>query len=431
MKWLGFASLGAFLLVLGIVIWRRWIAPWRGAQELAEAIASERQPRGFLLGGNSRVRRIGLTLERLATRQQELKERVHETEFSMRAILGAMPDGLILVDQQLRLRVINSAFARMFEIEENQLGATLLEVVRQVAVDRAVEESMRRGETQHETIQITRRSGDNVVIEVAAAPLSEKSERLRGAVVLFRDITRLHRVEEMRRDFVANVSHELRTPLSIFRGYLETLLENPKQSPAELLRIFEVMEKHSNRLNLLVEDVLSLAQLEESGTRLNYTEIYVPDFLAAILRDWELRFDAKLLRASLDAPPDLPVVSADENRLQEVIYNLLDNAVKYSQPEGEIVIKAEREADQIRIAIIDQGVGIPARDLPRIFERFYRADKARSRELGGTGLGLSIVKHIVELHGGSVKAESIVDRGTTITVFVPIHPLDDPAVTET
>jgi two-component system phosphate regulon sensor histidine kinase PhoR len=316
----------------------------------------------------------------------------------------------------------NPAFGRLFEIDQISEGVPLLEMVRDAAVDRAVTETLTSGEPQRESIRISRRGGDNLEVEVGAVPLRDREDQTRGAVVLFRDITQMRRVEEMRRDFVANVSHELRTPLSIFRGYLETLLENPKQPPAELLRIFEVMEKHSNRLNLLVEDVLSLARLEEPATRLSFTEIYLPDFLAAILHDWQKRFDAKLLRSSIDAPSDLPVLCADENRLQEVISNLLDNAIKYSQPEGTIHVKAERIGDSLRLAITDHGIGIPQRDLPRIFERFYRADKARGREMGGTGLGLSIVKHITELHGGSVEATSELGRGTTISVTLPIRP---------
>ncbi|MDQ6939709.1 MAG: ATP-binding protein, partial [Verrucomicrobiota bacterium] len=243
-----------------------------------------------------------------------------------------------------------------------------------------------------------------------------------NAVVLFRDMTQVRQVEEMRRDFVANVSHELRTPLSIFRGYLETLLDDPQQPREELVRILEVMDRHADRLTLLVEDILSLAKLESPGARLDLTEIYLPDFLESILRDWEKRFGTKLLTASLAAPQDLPIISADEHRLQEVIYNLLDNAVKYSQPEGKIRLRAERFDESVRISVSDEGVGIPARDLPRVFERFYRADKARSRQLGGTGLGLSIVKHIAQLHGGSVEAESEPGRGTTISVVLPLRP---------
>ena len=225
----------------------------------------------------------------------------------------------------------------------------------------------------------------------------------------------------MRRDFVANVSHELRTPLSILRGYLETLLENPKQPPAELLRIFEVMERHSNRLNLLVDDVLSLARLEGPGVALDLTTVRPAIFLRGIMRDWDKKFAAKNLQAELHASDDLPPLQADEGRLQEVIYNLLDNAVKYSQPGGCITVSAVQNGDRLSLSVSDNGAGIPARDLPRIFERFYRADKARHRDLGGTGLGLSIVKHIAQLHGGSVEAESELGRGTTVRVHLPLH----------
>jgi two-component system phosphate regulon sensor histidine kinase PhoR len=422
MLWLALSFVGLCLFALVLWMQRRWIAPWRRAEQLVSAVANDRKPETFLLSENPHAHQLGLLLEKLWSRQSELSKRAHEAEFSAQAILGAMLDGLVVIDENRRIQITNPAFARLVDRDGIEAGQSLLERLRSTALERAVTETLSAGEPQRESLRITRRSGENIELEVSAVPLREKSNRVRGAVLLFRDITQLRRVEEMRRDFVANVSHELRTPLSIFRGYLETLLENPKQPPAELLRIFEVMEKHSNRLNLLVEDVLSLAQLEEPKTRLTFTEIYLPDFLAAILRDWQKRFDAKLLHSSLDVPDDLPVISADENRLQEVIYNLLDNAVKYSQPEGTIRLSAMRTDDSVRLAISDEGVGISRRDLPRIFERFYRADKARSRELGGTGLGLSIVKHIAELHGGSVEAESELGRGTTISVILPIRP---------
>jgi len=255
---------------------------------------------------------------------------------------------------------------------------------------------------------------------ISMVPYAGSGQHAGGAVILFRDITQLQQVEAMRRDFVANVSHELRTPLSIFRGYLETLLDDPQQPPGELVRILEVMERHSERLTTLVDDVLSLARLEAPESHLDLVEIPLRPFLSEILRDWEKRFAAKQLRAELDVPADLPRMQADEGRVQEVIYNLLDNAVKYSQPGGQITVRAELAGDKVRVSVSDQGVGIPARELPRIFERFYRADKARSRELGGTGLGLSIVKHIAQIHGGTAEAASEVGRGTTISVLLPL-----------
>jgi two-component system phosphate regulon sensor histidine kinase PhoR len=431
MGWLIFALVVAALIAIFWVLARRkWIEPWRDLEELVGAITNERAPKTFLLTANPSSQRIGLALEKLSNRQLELGDRIRESEFNVQAILGAMLDGLAVVDEQRRIQMMNPAFSHLLGLEKIETGTPLFDTVRDAAVEHAVAETLSTGEPHQQPLRVTRAPGEVAEIDVSAVALRERSQRIRGAVLLLRDMTQLRRAEQVRRDFVANVSHELRTPLSIFRGYLETLLEEPDQPPAELLRIFEVMEKHSKRLNLLVEDVLSLAQLEDPGTRLNFTEIYLPDFLAGILRDWQKRLDAKLLKSSLEAPPDLPVISADEHRLQEVIYNLLDNAVKYSQAEGKIRLTANRDGDSVRLAISDHGIGMPSRDLPRIFERFYRADKARSRELGGTGLGLSIVKHIVELHGGRVEAESELGRGTTISAILPIRPQNGDSVTE-
>ena len=172
-------------------------------------------------------------------------------------------------------------------------GETLLELIRHASVDRLVMEAIRAGEPRRESIQMSRGASEGREMEVSAVPLGENSAQMEGAVVLFRDVTQLQQMEEMRRDFVANVSHELRTPLSIFRGYLETLLDDPHQPPGELLRILEIMERHSDRLNALVEDVLSLARLESPGAELDLSEIDLPEFLHAILRDWEKRFEAE------------------------------------------------------------------------------------------------------------------------------------------
>ena len=192
--------------------------------KLTDAITGNDEIQTFLLSGNHYARQVGLALEKLSKRQHDLIERVHEGESRVQAILGAMPDGMIVVDEQHRIRMMNPAFARLLELEQVITGSTLLETMRDAVVDRAVTETLRSGEPQRESIQVTQRSGAKLEIEVAAVPLQEKSDAMRGAIVLFRDTTRLHRVEQMRRDFVANVSHELRTPLSIFRGYLETLL---------------------------------------------------------------------------------------------------------------------------------------------------------------------------------------------------------------
>ncbi|HEY4283644.1 MAG TPA: ATP-binding protein, partial [Chthoniobacterales bacterium] len=247
---------------------------------------------------------------------------------------------------------------------------------------------------------------------------------------LFHDITELKQTDEIRRDFVANVSHELRTPLSILRGYIETLLDDPNLSGEEVNRILEVMKKHSGRLNALTDDLLTLARLESANPNLQLEEVRLSELFAAIVRDWASKFADRKLRIDVNVACDVPVIQADATRLQEVLYNLLDNAVKYSEPNGRIRLQATRHNDQVALSVTDTGTGIGKADLPRIFERFYRTDKARSRELGGTGLGLSIVKHIAQMHGGSVEAESAVGQGTTIRVLLPVQPASTSAVTE-
>jgi signal transduction histidine kinase len=264
-------------------------------------------------------------------------------------------------------------------------------------------------------------------LQLTAIPIVNNGRPASGVVALFQDISRLKQADEIRRDFVANVSHELRTPLSIFRGNLETLLEINDLDQAEARHIYRVMKRHSDRLNLLVDDLLSLARLEAKEASLELSQINLVEFLNRVTRDWAKRFVQKNLQVDLKAPAPLPSIRVDEMRLEEIVHNLLDNAVKYSREGGRIVISMFARDGEIALSVADQGIGIPAADLPRIFERFYRADRARSRELGGTGLGLSIVKHIAQLHGGRVEAESSINQGTTISVILPIA---GPAVTQ-
>ncbi len=420
MGWIAFYALLAIVLIAAFAFWRKWISPWKDARELADDIVERRPPRKFLISGNPEARRVGLALETLMDRRGDLEKRARESESSAQTVLGAMPDGLAVVDERRTVQLMNPEFRRTFGVGENVSGGTLLELVRNASADRLAVEAIRRQEPQRDSVEIVRSGAEPREMEITAVPFGENSD-VKGAVVLFRDVSHFRKVETMRRDFVANVSHELRTPLSILRGYLETLLDDPDQPPGELRRILEIMERHSNRLNALVEDVLSLARLESPGIELNRSEVDLPELLHGIMRDWEKRFASKQLKSHLNFPGNLPRLSADETRLQELIYNLLDNAVKYSKPGGTVSLRAELAGESVRISVKDQGLGISPNDLPRIFERFYRADKSRSAEQSGTGLGLSIVKHIAQLHGGSVEPSSELGKGTTISVLLPIR----------
>ncbi|OLD71622.1 MAG: hypothetical protein AUF68_09665 [Verrucomicrobia bacterium 13_1_20CM_54_28] len=210
--------------------------------------------------------------------------------------------------------------------------------------------------------------------------------------------------------------------MSILRGYLEVLFDEPQTSREELTRILSIMDRHSKRLQRLVDDLLSLAQLESSQATLELSDVRVDELFNNLIRDWKERLAAKNLKVIVDLPPEALTLRVDGTRLEEVLYNLLDNAVKFSPENGQIHLRATRRGSDMVLSVTDNGVGIGKEHLPRIFERFYRADKARSRELGGTGLGLAIVKHIAQLHGGRVEAESELGRGTTIRVVLPLRP---------
>ncbi len=414
MGWLLFWAVLATTLALVFFAWRKWIAPWRAIQRLANQIAHGEAPSTFLVEGGAEPLRVGLTLEKIFARLEELNRSVAGRESGTQAILRAMQDGLLVVDANRRVILANRAFRKWFGLRRIAAGEPLLDVLRNPAIERLIHDAL-----QARTSQRTELSMEDRDLEISAVPIRNDVDGVTGAVVLFHDITQLQRADKVRRDFVANVSHELRTPLSILRGYIETLLDQPDTSREELVRILEVMDRHSKRLGLLVDDLLTLAQLESATPNLQLSDVNLEQLLQTVVRDWQRKFAEKKLQVTVDVARDLPRIHADETRLQEVLYNLLDNAVKYSHEAGQIGLRAERSNGEIALSVRDNGLGIGKSDLPRIFERFYRADKARSRELGGTGLGLAIVKHIAQLHGGKVEAESEPGRGTLVRLILP------------
>ena len=412
------------IIAFAYIAWRKWIAPWRQIERLVRQITAGERPRTFLVEGGRRARQISLALEGIFARQQAIAEQIAQRESGTKTILSAMHDGLLVVDAGGRVVVANETFRKLFSLREVSGGTPLLDTVRNAELHQLIAESLRNGEPRQSELALTgAQKNSERWLQVSAVPMMNDKIGTDGAVVLLHDITELKRVNEMRSDFVANVSHELRTPLSILRGYIETLLDNPKTSPKELARILQVMERHSKRLGLLVDDLLTLAELESANSNLQLSEVNLSELLGKVVHDWEKKLAEKQLKMSVDVAATVPVILADETRLEEVLHNLLDNAVKYSREKGEIRLHAEQgDDDEIVLSVSDSGVGIGKNDLPRIFERFYRADKARSPEsIRGTGLGLSIVKHIAQRHGGRVEAESELGKGTTIRLLLPLQ----------
>jgi two-component system phosphate regulon sensor histidine kinase PhoR len=401
---------------VGFIIWQKWIAPWRQVEQVVTQIGRGERPRTFLMEGSAPAQRIGFQLEKIVSDLEQLHKQIAKRESGMQTIFSAMHDALLVVDSNRQVILTNETFRKLFDAPEISLATPLLEIVRDPTLDRLLTDAFGGGGPVRCELAL-----DDSQIELHAVATRNDAGQITGALVLFHDITELKRIDQVRRDFVANVSHELRTPLSILRGYIETLLDSPKMPREELTRILRVMERHSNRLEQLVEDLLSLARLESGNPDLQVGDVDLSSFFREMIRDWEKKLTSKHLNIMLDVPPEFLPIRVDRTRLQEALYNLLDNAVKYSREGGEIRLSARQRDGEIELTVSDDGIGIAREDLPRIFERFYRADKARSPDkVRGTGLGLAIVKHVVQLHGGRVEADSEPGKGTTIRVLLPM-----------
>jgi len=338
-----------------------------------------------------------------------------------------MEDGVLVADREHRITFVNPALSHIFALKTEPIGQTVLSTLRvpllQTMVEGVLEDAAPQ-QAELEPVAVGREAHAQLV--VSAAPLRDATGNP-GVVMVFRDVARLRRLEEVRREFVANVSHELRTPLSIFHGYLENLIDDPDATPQEVRSSLLTMRKHALRLNALVEDLLTLARLESSRDALVPESVDLGEFLRETAEDWSGKASAKQVEIKVVVAEELPEIWIDVLKFQQVLGNLLDNAIKYTPTGGAVTLRVEiveeDENSWYELRVEDTGTGMSREDLPHIFQRFYRADKARSRELGGTGLGLAIVKHIIQAHGGTVRAESQQGKGTQIILRLPAAPM--------
>jgi len=365
-----------------------------------------------------RARNLAKRNGELLHQQESLRVERQLAEANLQIILSSMQEGVLVLDRRRVIRLANPSAQRLFGWTAEITAKPVLEVVREPAVDVLIAAAVAGGEPQEAEIELPGRKPP-LVLEVHVTPMRDATGEP-AALAMFRDVGRLKRLEDVRREFVANVSHELRTPLSVFQGYVEQLMDAPDMPRKEQHAVFSILEKHSSRLNALVEDLLILARLESKPDELEREPIDLAAFLRDLKRDWEPRAGARGISMELDVPGDLRPMKADRRRIEQVFTNLFDNALKHTPEGGTITLAAANAESMVEVSVSDTGQGILSSHLPHIFERFYRADKARSREVGGTGLGLSIVKHIARAHGGSVEAESTVGKGTTIRVRLPV-----------
>lgn len=333
-----------------------------------------------------------------------------------KAILSSMTEGVIAIDENGKIIIANNALRKIFELKEDIIGTTPLEAIRNHELYVFLNEVLQTKKQMMQEIEML--TPVNKIFEIHAAPFG--NENFMGAVAVFYDITELRKLEKTRKEFVANVTHELKTPLSAIKGAIETLLNGAIDDKKSRTKFLNIAEEHSERLDKLISDILDLSQIETKTISLKLQKIDILEIVNKVITLLKSKLETKEIKIELNIQKELPLIYADKDKLEQVFFNLLDNAIKFNVNKGKIKISAELQKDNIRIDIEDTGIGIPEKDLPRIFERFYRVDKTRSRDLGGTGLGLSIVKHIVELHSGIVSVESELDKGSKFSFILPL-----------
>jgi two-component system, OmpR family, phosphate regulon sensor histidine kinase PhoR len=362
------------------------------------------------------LRRQRQTQAEMENSQRLQQQTVIDARAQQQVLFNSMLEGLLLLDRNRKIYLANRAFKNLFGLKIELRGKTVMEVLRLHELAELIERVETEGQVFDHELKLPELS--ERWLQVNAAVISNSAGEREGTILVFHDLTRLKQLERTREEFVANVSHELRTPLSLIKGYVETLLEGARANPEIAERFLKIIERNAQRLDLLIQDLLTISALESGRVKLNPQPIRVRAVAEKVLN--ELKSPAAGRDVTIvNELPDL-AATADENRLEQVLANLVDNAIKYGRAGGTVTVGGRAAEDsQLELFVRDDGPGIPSEALDRVFERFYRVDKARSREQGGTGLGLSIVKHIIQNHGGKVWVKSELGKGAAFFFTLP------------
>jgi len=348
--------------------------------------------------------------------QRRQQQTTVDAKAQQQVLFNSMLEGLLLLDRNRKIYLANRSFKNLFGIKAELRGKTVMEALRLHELADLVERVETKGQVFDHEFKLPELS--ERWLQVNAAVITNSAGEREGTILVFHDLTRLKQLERTREEFVANVSHELRTPLSLIKGYVETLLDGARNNPEVADRFLKIIERNTQRLDLLIQDLLTISALEAGRMKLSLHPVALRPLVEKVFTDLKPPADNKNITL-INQLPDL-TATADASRLEQVLANLVDNAIKYGRAQGHVSVGGkERDGGKVEIFVQDDGPGIPAESLDRVFERFYRVDKARSREQGGTGLGLSIVKHIVQAHGGEVWVKSEPGKGATFFFTLP------------
>jgi two-component system phosphate regulon sensor histidine kinase PhoR len=409
------------LLAAGIswAISRRISRPIEQMKKSAEQFAGGDLSHRLTSPATEEMAGLADALNRMAAQLDSRIETVINQRNQLETVLASMLEGVIAVDSEERIVSINRIAAQLFENDpENCRDRSIQEVIRSPSLQQFIQRALSNPGPAEEDITVFQ--NEERVIDVKSSPLLDANQQQKGALVVFNDVTQMRRLENMRRDFVANVSHEIKTPLTAIKGFVETLQQGRVDKAEENERFLGIIQKHVDRLNSIVEDLLALSRIEQEDEHkeINFQQVKIEDIFQAAVQLCQSKAEEKKIRIDMDCEKDATAIF-DPTLIEQAVVNLLDNALKYSEPQSTVMLKSNQQNSEVIISVRDHGIGIAQKHLPRLFERFYRVDKARSRKMGGTGLGLAIVKHIAQAHGGHVSVESQLGEGSRFSIHLP------------
>jgi two-component system phosphate regulon sensor histidine kinase PhoR len=415
----GFLVVAIIAGFVTFVLLRRLSRPIEQMTETAKSFASGRLDLRLAIPKTGELGDLAQAMNEMARQLNDRINTITRQKNESQVILASMVEGVLAIDAQGHVVSINKAAASLLGVEAPKVvGKNVEEVVRNSDIQQFIDDTLAGRKPAETDVFLHINGGRSFQINGARLNAEETNA---GAVIVLNDITRMRRLEDIRRDFVANVSHELKTPITSIKGFVETLLEGVPKEPQQARRFLEIIAKHSDRLNAIIEDLLTLSRLEAEGQqrKVSFESKKIKDIILSAVELSKIKAEEKQITVEVVCDENIEA-RVNAPLLEQAVLNLVDNAIKYSDPGGRIEINVDRDKNELSIMVKDNGCGIEKKHLPRIFERFYVVDKGRSRKLGGTGLGLAIVKHICQVHGGSVTAESTPGSGSSFTMHLPI-----------
>jgi len=408
------------LLLIALLFSLRMLSPIGRLAAFTGKVRTGNASGALRIESRDEIGQLSKNINEMVTALQEKIRTADEEKRKLESLFSGMSEGVMVLDAENRIESVNRGMEEMTGRQRGEvIGKTLLEAFRNIGLRDALERFRERRETVSEEISL----GDDrsVVMDVTISAVRGETRGERKTMLVFHDVTRLKKLERIRTDFVANVTHEIRTPLTAIIGFAETLQQGAFENPETARKFLRTIRENAERLNRLVDDLLTLSGLELGEAKLHPEGIRIEDALDRVLAVVEARAAEKGLTIRKEIAGELPLIRADRDRLAQILINVLDNAIKFTPVGGTIAISTSPgEEGFLTVRIADTGVGIPKGEIPRLGERFYRADKTRSREPGGTGLGLSIVKHLMIAHGGRVIIDSTLGHGTTVSLYFPV-----------